>query len=106
MARSTVGVRRATPRRTRPRGALAFGQRLRAARSELGLSQDAVATDAGITRSHVSWLEHGNGWTTVQTLNRLARALKKHPSFFLYGKDGTSNYHPRDLAILGGDHSP
>ncbi|WP_022873705.1 helix-turn-helix domain-containing protein [Nesterenkonia alba] len=42
-----------------PEQAVAFGERLRAARSELGLSQEKVAQAAGISLQHLSLLERG-----------------------------------------------
>jgi transcriptional regulator with XRE-family HTH domain len=57
---------------TRPGG---FGSTLRAVRSELGLSQEAVAHAIGTTQRHVSFLETGRSEPTRAMLGRLARGL-------------------------------
>lgn len=53
----------------------AFGSTLRAVRSELGLSQEAVAHAIGTTQRHVSFLETGRSTPTRAMLGRLARGL-------------------------------
>ena len=53
----------------------AFAQRLRALRQARGLSQDAVALQAGITQASVSNYETGKREVTVATAMGLAAAL-------------------------------
>lgn len=53
----------------------AFGATLRAVRSELGLSQEAVAHAIGTTQRHVSFLETGRSEPTRAMLGRLATGL-------------------------------
>ena len=52
-----------------------FGTTLRAVRTELGLSQEAVAHAIGTTQRHVSFLETGRSRPTRAMLGRLARGL-------------------------------
>jgi transcriptional regulator with XRE-family HTH domain len=49
--------------------------RLKALRETKGLSQAAVAKDAGISREHLARLEAGRYDPSVGTLERIARAL-------------------------------
>ena len=49
---------------------------IRRLRVRLGLSQENLATDAGIERSYVSRLERGLENPTVRVLEKLARATK------------------------------
>ncbi len=53
----------------------AFGTTLRAVRSELGLSQEAVAHAIGTTQRHVSFLETGRSTPTRAMLGRLTTGL-------------------------------
>lgn len=53
----------------------AFGSTLRAVRSELGLSQEAVAHTIGTTQRHVSFLETGRTTPTRAMLGRLTTGL-------------------------------
>lgn len=56
---------------------------LRRLRVAKGLSQEALAVDAGIDRTYVSKLERGKADPTVGMLERLAEALQTAiPSFF------------------------
>ena len=48
---------------------------MRARRMALGLSQEAVAAEAGLDRSYVSAAERGEVNLTVVTLDQIARAL-------------------------------
>ena len=56
-----------TPRR--------IGTALRSRREARGLSQEALAKKASVTREYVNKLEAGHHDPTVGTLSRLARAL-------------------------------
>ena len=58
----------------------AFGLVLRDLRKERGLSQEALALDAGIQRNYVSLIERGINQPTVTTIFKLAIALKVRPS--------------------------
>ena len=56
---------------------------LRRLRVRLGLSQEALAVDAGIDRSYVGRLERGIENPTVETLDKLAAALAVSTAEFL-----------------------
>lgn len=56
---------------------------LRRLRVKQGLSQDALAVDAGVDRSYVGRLERGEENPTVEILDRLALALDVQPADLL-----------------------
>lgn len=56
------------------------GECIRARRVELGMSQDDLANLAGISQSHVCRLETGVHVPTHATIQKVAEALKIHPS--------------------------
>jgi transcriptional regulator with XRE-family HTH domain len=58
----------------------AFGQVLRALRLERGLSQEALALEAGIQRNYVSLIERGINQPTITIIFNLAEALEMQPS--------------------------
>jgi transcriptional regulator with XRE-family HTH domain len=53
----------------------AFGQVLQELRAERGLTQEALALDAGTERSHISALERAEKGPTLATILSLAQAL-------------------------------
>lgn len=53
-----------------------LGQRIRARRRELGLSQEGLAHEAGLDRSYVGRIERGEHNLTFASLIRLARAMR------------------------------
>lgn len=53
-----------------------FGQRLRAKRDVLGVSQEELADRSGLHRTYVSQLERGLKSPSLNTLYALASALK------------------------------
>ncbi len=53
-----------------------FGQRVRARRVELGLSQEALAQLAGLHRTYVGSLERGERNVALINILRLGRALE------------------------------
>jgi len=53
-----------------------LGRNVRHFRLKLGLSQEALAEDAGIHRTYVSDVERGARNPTVTVVEKLARALK------------------------------
>ena len=55
---------------------LVFGQRVRARRVELGLSQEALARLAGLHRTYVGSLERGERNVALINILRLGRALE------------------------------
>lgn len=52
-----------------------LGQRIRARRRELGLSQEDLAHNAGLDRSYVGRIERGEHNLTFVSLVKVARAL-------------------------------
>jgi XRE family transcriptional regulator, regulator of sulfur utilization len=55
--------------------ALAFGAVVRAARTEDGIAQEALAHLAGVERSHMGKIERGEHMPTLSMILRIARAL-------------------------------
>ena len=53
-----------------------FGQRLRATRVQAGMSQSDLEDVSGIPKARLSRYENGHVAPSIQTLERLARALK------------------------------
>jgi len=60
--------------------AQAFGLILRRERNERGLSQEALALEAGMQRNYVSLIELGKNQPTVTTIFKLAGALSIKPA--------------------------
>lgn len=58
----------------------AFGKVLRALRVERGLSQEALALEAGVQRNYVSLIERGVNQPTITIIFKLAAALEMNPS--------------------------
>jgi transcriptional regulator with XRE-family HTH domain len=52
-----------------------LGQRIRSLRKQRGLSQEALAFEAGLDRTYVSSVEQGERNIAVLNLAKLARAL-------------------------------
>jgi len=53
-----------------------LGTRIKRIRQELGLSQEALAFEAGLDRSYVGGIERGERNLTFQSLALIAKALK------------------------------
>lgn len=62
---------------------VALGTAIRRARAGVGLSQEALAVDAGLDRSYMGGLERGSHNLTVMNLVKIADALKVKPSTLL-----------------------
>ena len=62
---------------------LKVGERLRALRLEHNMSLAQLAEAAGISKGHLSSVEHGLAAITVETIARLARALETSPPCIL-----------------------
>jgi transcriptional regulator with XRE-family HTH domain len=60
-----------------------LGSVIREVRSEVGLSQEALADAAGMDRSHMSQVERGKRNLSILSLNQIAKALGKRPSELL-----------------------
>jgi transcriptional regulator with XRE-family HTH domain len=61
----------------------AYGKVLRALRAERGLSQEALALEAGIQRNYVSLIERGINQPTITIIFKLASALAVKPSYVI-----------------------
>ena len=67
---------------------LAIGNRLRARRLELGLSQERLGAELGLTFQQVQKYEKGTNRIASSRLVVLAKVLKVEPDYFLDGLDG------------------
>lgn len=55
----------------------AFGQAVRASRLEMGLSQEALADEAGIDRSYMGGIERGEHNLALINIRKIASALNQ-----------------------------
>ncbi|WP_079753955.1 helix-turn-helix domain-containing protein [Pseudomonas aeruginosa] len=60
-----------------------LGSAIRARRTALGLSQEALADSAGIDRSHMGKIERGERNVTFLNIQRIALAVRCLPSDLL-----------------------
>jgi transcriptional regulator with XRE-family HTH domain len=60
-----------------------FATNLRRLRNEKGLSQDALAYEAEVSRSYLSQLEKGAFYASLKIIGRLAEALGAEPAELL-----------------------
>ena len=60
-----------------------FAVNLRKIRNAKGLSQDALAYDAEVSRSYLSQLEKGTYYASLRVIERLAKVLRVEPAEFL-----------------------
>ena len=63
----------------------AFGENMRAARHEAGLSQVALSEATKLDRAAISFLERAERAPDLSTLVRVARALGRSPAELLHG---------------------
>lgn len=73
-----------------------LGQRIRAARRKLGLSQEGLAHEAGLDRSYVGRVERGEHNPTFVSLVKIARALRCDVAALTKGLPVTSEGEPKD----------
>jgi transcriptional regulator with XRE-family HTH domain len=59
---------------------LLFGERVRAFRSRLGLTQEELGAAAGLHRTYVGGVERGERNVSLMNILRLAKALKVDPA--------------------------
>lgn len=52
-----------------------LGKRIVKARTAKGMSQEKLATDSGIDRSHMGFIEQGRRKPTLSTLFKIAKSL-------------------------------
>lgn len=62
-----------------------LGERIRARRLELGLSQEALAAGAGLHRTYIGSAERGERNVALVNTVRLARALEVDPADLVRG---------------------
>ncbi len=60
-----------------------LGKRIREERLRQALTLKDVQSRSGISATHISQIERGITWPTVNVLDKIAKALAKHASFFL-----------------------
>lgn len=53
----------------------AFGKRVAEIREQRNLSQEKLATNAGVSRETIGLIERGQRWVRISTLHKVARAL-------------------------------
>ncbi len=63
-----------------------FAGNVRRLRSQKGLSQKALADNVGISVSYVSMLERGQRSPPLETIEKMARALRVAPTALLGGR--------------------
>ncbi len=62
---------------------LKFGKRVREKRLRLGLSQEELASKAGVHRTYIGMIERAEKNITLENIEKIAKALdKKISSFF------------------------
>ena len=66
---------------------LKVGQRIKALRKEIGLSQEALALKAEVDRTYVTDVENGRRNVSVEILERLIKALDVSISEFFNSKE-------------------
>ena len=52
-----------------------FGQKVRGERTKLGLSQEALASRAGVHRTYVGMIERAEKNITLENIEKIAKAL-------------------------------
>jgi transcriptional regulator with XRE-family HTH domain len=60
-----------------------FAANLRRARHAKGMSQEALAYEAGVNRSYMSKLEKGGSYVGLEIIGKLAEVLDVEPADFL-----------------------
>ena len=60
-----------------------FGKRIKLARIELDFNQTQLAENIGITQKSISRYETGASLPSLETLVKIAKALKKSTGYFL-----------------------
>lgn len=60
-----------------------FGKNLRRLRTKNGISQEALAIDAGIGKNQVGLIERGEVNVTLNTIKKLAKHINVHPKDLL-----------------------
>jgi transcriptional regulator with XRE-family HTH domain len=53
-----------------------FGRKVRAERTKLGISQEILATRAGVHRTYIGMIERAEKNITLENIEKIAKALK------------------------------
>jgi transcriptional regulator with XRE-family HTH domain len=77
------------------------GRRIRAARERCGMTQDALATIVGLSRTSVTNIERGRQKLLLHTLNRVAAALRMQIAELLPVSGAESNHAELDDLLKG-----
>jgi len=67
-----------------------FGDRIKARRTELGMTQEALAERAGISKGFLSDVENGKRNVSAETLRDLATVLNRTLDFLMSGEESES----------------
>ncbi len=59
-----------------------FGKKVRAERSKLGLSQEALAVRAGVHRTYIGMIERAEKNITLENIEKIVKALKTNIADF------------------------
>lgn len=78
-----AGMAKPSPKHAGDQVLLDLGVAIRKARLELGLSQEALAVDAGLDRSYMGGIERGEHNLTIINLVKIAAALHVRVSVLL-----------------------
>jgi transcriptional regulator with XRE-family HTH domain len=65
----------------------ALGRNLRAQRTRMGLSQEAMAEHLHVHRTYIGGLERGERNVTLQTVERFSASLGMHPLDLLWDRE-------------------
>jgi transcriptional regulator with XRE-family HTH domain len=76
---------------------LALGERIRSLRLELGISLSQLSEASGISKGHLSSIEHGFAAITTESLYRIAVALDVSPLFLWAFPEGDEYVMTVDL---------
>ena len=63
--------------------AWAFGKRIKIARIERNMSQQELAEAAGLRQAHLSMIENGRHYPSVEVARRLTHALRVNAQYLL-----------------------
>lgn len=81
---------------------MGFGERIRQKRTELGWTQDALATKANLSKAFLSELETGKRGAGAKTLLDISTALGVSIDYLMTGAGAAENAEPRDVGIPAG----
>jgi transcriptional regulator with XRE-family HTH domain len=65
---------------------MTLGQRIRDRRTDIGLTQDSLATKLGVTSQHISAIENDKRAPSLEFLLKLAKALNVTTDYLLSGE--------------------